>query len=106
MQTHSDLFSLQCQLNEDLLQLLIDVVDTELLKTVLLKDFKTVDVENTNVNVFTCLSHRLVHRLTQSQTDKHSQTDRQTDIHTDRERHHHHHHHHHDGKLARVPLNQ
>lgn len=36
------LFCLQCQLNEDLLQLLVDKVDTELLKTIFLSIHKNI----------------------------------------------------------------
>ena len=42
------LLLLQHQLDEQLLQLLIAVVDAELLKTVLPKDLKAVDVKNSN----------------------------------------------------------
>ena len=38
------LFPLQCQLDEDLLQLLVDVVDAELFERVILKDFKAEDI--------------------------------------------------------------
>ena len=40
------LFSLHCQLYEDLLQLLVDKIDAELLEAVLLEDLKAVDVED------------------------------------------------------------
>ena len=42
------LLLLQHQLDEELLQLLVAVVDAELLKTVLPKDLKAVDVKNSN----------------------------------------------------------
>ena len=42
------LLLLQHQLDEQLLQLLVAVVDAELLKTVLPKDLKAVDVKNSN----------------------------------------------------------
>ena len=42
------LLLLQHQLDEELLQLLVAVVDAELLKTVLPKDLKAVDVKNAN----------------------------------------------------------
>jgi len=57
------LFRLQRQLYEDLLQFLVDVVDTELLEAVLLKNLEAVDVENAYVDVLSGLSHGLVHCL-------------------------------------------
>ena len=42
------LFLLQSQLDEDLLQLLVAVVDDKLLKAVVLKDLKAVNVKDTN----------------------------------------------------------
>lgn len=40
------LFGSQCQLNEELLQFFVAIVDTELLKAVVFKDFETVNIEN------------------------------------------------------------
>ena len=42
------LLSLQSQLNENLLKLLIDVVDAKLLERVALEDLKSIDIENTD----------------------------------------------------------
>lgn len=59
----SYLLCFQCQLYEDLLQLLIDEVDTELLKTVPLKNLKSVDVQDPNtVPLYVCL-HCFIHFL-------------------------------------------
>lgn len=43
--------NLQCQFNEDLLQLFVDKVDTELFKTILVEDFKTVDVQHSDAQL-------------------------------------------------------
>jgi hypothetical protein len=40
------LFGLERELDENLLQTLVDIVDAELLETVLAKDLKAVDIEN------------------------------------------------------------
>ena len=59
----SHLLSLECELYEDLLQLLVDVVDAELLKAVLLEDLKAVDVQDADGDFLRPLGHRFVDRL-------------------------------------------
>ena len=61
--TVTHLFSLQCQLYEDLLQLLVDVVDTELLEAVPREDLESVDIQNTNVDICQTHCHRIVDSL-------------------------------------------
>ena len=57
------LFSFQCQFDKNLLQLFIDVVDAELLKTILLEDLKTIDIKNSNIDFLQLLCHSSVHSL-------------------------------------------
>ena len=59
----SHLLSLHCQLNEDLLKLLVDKVDAELLEAVLLEDLEAVDVEDADAQhlLLRLVLHRLVH---------------------------------------------
>ena len=57
------LFSLQCQLYEDLLQLLIDVVDTELLEAVPREDLESIDIQNANVDICQTHCHSIVDSL-------------------------------------------
>ena len=40
------LFSFECQFNEDLLEFLVDKINAKLFKSVLLKDFKAINVQN------------------------------------------------------------
>ena len=61
----SHLFCLECEFNENLLQLFVDIVDAELLKAILLEDLKTVDVQDSNVHLQPRPLHCLVHRLKQ-----------------------------------------
>ena len=42
------LFCLESQLNENLLQLFVDIVNTQLLERVLLEDFESVNIQDTN----------------------------------------------------------
>ena len=42
------LFSLQGQLDEDLLEFLINIINAELFERVLLEDFETIDIQNSN----------------------------------------------------------
>ena len=60
---HPDLLRLHGQLNEDLLQFLVDEVDAELLKAILLEDFEAVDVEDADAQhlLLGVVLHRLVH---------------------------------------------
>ena len=57
------LLCLHCQLDEDLLQLLVDKVDAELLEPVLLEDLEAVDVEDADAEhlLLRLVLHRLVH---------------------------------------------
>ena len=57
------LFCFQRKFNEDLLEFLIDIINAELFKSVPLKDLKTVDIQNTNVDFFMGVLHSYVHRL-------------------------------------------
>ena len=57
------LLGLHCQLDEDLLQLLVDKVDAELLEPVLLEDLEAVDVEDADALhlLLRLVLHCLVH---------------------------------------------
>ena len=57
------LLCLHCQLDEDLLQLLVDKVDAELLEPVLLEDLEAIDVEDADAEhlLLRLVLHRLVH---------------------------------------------
>jgi len=59
------LLSLQGELDENLLKLLVHVVDAKLLKTVLAKDLETVDIENVEADMALalCPTHSLVDAL-------------------------------------------
>lgn len=53
----NDLFRFKCEFYEDLLELLIDIIDTELLESVSLKYLKAIDVEDANVDFLVLLLH-------------------------------------------------
>ena len=47
----TDLFSFEGELNEDLLQFLINIIYTKLFKSILCKYFKSVNVQDSNVEL-------------------------------------------------------
>ena len=57
------LFTLQGQVNEDLLQLLVDIIDTKLFEAIFAKDLKPVDVQDSQVDEVGICHHGLVDRL-------------------------------------------
>lgn len=63
MRTLKYLFCFKSELNKDLLKLLIDIIDAELFKTIFLEDFKSINVEDSNINLFHFLSHSFVNSL-------------------------------------------
>ena len=58
------LFCLESQLNENLLQLFVDIVDTQLFERVLLKNFESINIQDTNrIGDRTSSSQRLIDTL-------------------------------------------
>lgn len=57
------LFSFQRELDENLLQFLIHVVDAKLFEAVPLKDFESVNIENSDGDIILLACHGSVHRL-------------------------------------------
>ena len=59
----TNLFCFECEFNEDLLQFLVDVVDAELLEAVLREYLKSVNVENSDVHLFSFQAQCIVYCL-------------------------------------------